>query len=127
MNNALATLMVIFWQPRKAKCEIISRLQKRILGPNSAVSYISLPLANALGYNFKGEFFYNFIGILCPVLFWVVCLSHYLFLPGEDFYYFPIRGFCIVERGFLVCLFIYFYWNAEYVKIITACLEMPAW
>lgn len=45
-------------------------------------------------------------------------------LPGEDFDYFPIRGFCRVEGGFL---FVRFYWNAEYVKIITACLEMPAW
>lgn len=60
----------------------------------------------------KREFFYNFIGILCPVLFWVVCLSYYLFLAGEDFDYFPVRGFCGVEGGFLVCLFTYFYWNA---------------
>lgn len=80
-----------------------------------------------MGYNFKREFFYNFTGIFCPVLFWVVCLSYDLFLPGEDFDYFPVRGFCIVEVGFLACLFIYFYWNAEYVEIITACLEMPAW
>lgn len=68
-------------------------------------SCISLPLASAVEYNIRC-FFYNFKGILCPVLLWVVFLSNHLFLPGENFQCVLMRGLCIAEGGVLVYVLI---------------------